>query len=232
VTPEIPAGRRTPAGTRLVLLDPCRAVGGALAAALDTRPALRVEAVTAAEHEARRALIARDADLLLLLDGRPRQGGFDGTASRLRAVRADLRVVVVTDADDVDLAVAAVRGGVAAWIPPSAGLERLVDVLADVMMGGSWFPPRLLTGMLDALASPRSGPEALALGTLTARERQVLACLVDGLDRRRIAEVLVLSTNTVRTHVRNVLRKLDVHSSVEAVALAIRAGTISGPDLP
>lgn len=219
------AARRQPAGARLVLLDPCRAVGGALAVALDARPALQVEAVTAAEHEARRALLTRDADLLLVVDG---HGGFDGTVSRLRTVRADLRVVVVTDANDVDLAVAAVRGGVAAWIPPSAGLERLVDVLADVMLGGSWFPPRLLTGILDALASPRPGPEASALASLTARERQVLACLAEGLDRVRIAETLVLSKNTVRTHIRNLLRKLDVHSAVEAVALGIRAGMLPG----
>ena len=70
-----------------------------------------------------------------------------------------------------------------------------------------------------------SGSSAARLvGRLTARERQVLSCLVEGLDRRSTAERLVLSPHTVRTHVENLVRKLVVHSGPEAVAVAIRAG--------
>lgn len=64
-----------------------------------------------------------------------------------------------------------------------------------------------------------SAPEALS-----RREREVLQCLIDGLDRRQIATELLLSPNTVRTHLQNLLAKLGAHSGLEAVAVGMRYG--------
>ena len=66
----------------------------------------------------------------------------------------------------------------------------------------------------------------LLLRSLSGRERQILTLLARGYSNRRIAEVSVLSLNTVRTHVQNVLVKLGVHSKLEAAALAVRQGLI------
>jgi DNA-binding NarL/FixJ family response regulator len=60
--------------------------------------------------------------------------------------------------------------------------------------------------------------------TLTRREREVLALMMAGFDRKEIARQLFLSTNTVRTHIQNLMAKLGVHSSVEAVSVALSAG--------
>jgi DNA-binding NarL/FixJ family response regulator len=65
---------------------------------------------------------------------------------------------------------------------------------------------------------------ARLLGDLTPREREVLQCMVDGLSRAEIAARLALSANTVRTHAQNLLAKLDLHSALEAITLAMRAG--------
>ncbi|MFD0537634.1 response regulator transcription factor [Actinomadura luteofluorescens] len=61
------------------------------------------------------------------------------------------------------------------------------------------------------------------IAELTPREREVLQCMVDGLGRAEIAERLGLSANTVRTHTQNLLAKLDLHSALEAITLAMRA---------
>jgi len=70
----------------------------------------------------------------------------------------------------------------------------------------------------------------LLLRSLSERERQILTLLARGYSNRRIAEVSVLSLNTVRTHVQNVLVKLGVHSKLEAAALAVRQGLVSSED--
>ena len=69
-----------------------------------------------------------------------------------------------------------------------------------------------------------SRPDGDPVARLTVREREVLGLLVAGLDRSAIGAPLFLSPNTVRTHIQNVLRKLEVHSSIEAVGLALRHG--------
>jgi DNA-binding NarL/FixJ family response regulator len=70
----------------------------------------------------------------------------------------------------------------------------------------------------------------LLLRSLSERERQILALLARGYSNRRIAEASLLSLNTVRTHVQNVLVKLGVHSKLEAAALAVRHGLVSIED--
>jgi DNA-binding NarL/FixJ family response regulator len=95
-------------------------------------------------------------------------------------------------------------------------------------------------GMLGAVHSPQSPhspgrPQRddhaeLLLRSLSERERQILALLARGYSNRRIADACVLSLNTVRTHVQNVLVKLGVHSKLEAAALAVRQGLVSIED--
>jgi DNA-binding NarL/FixJ family response regulator len=91
-------------------------------------------------------------------------------------------------------------------------------------------------GVPDAVhgpARPRRDDHAeLLLGSLSERERQILAMLARGWSNRRIAETCFLSLNTVRTHVQNVLVKLGVHSKLEAAAVAVRQGLVSVEDHP
>jgi DNA-binding NarL/FixJ family response regulator len=97
-------------------------------------------------------------------------------------------------------------------------------VIRGVRRGETWIPPALLTRVLGELMTLRDAMEAESgrLASLTTREREVLECLSAGMSRAEIGRRLFLSTNTVRTHVQNLMAKLDVHSSVAAVALAHR----------
>jgi DNA-binding NarL/FixJ family response regulator len=98
-------------------------------------------------------------------------------------------------------------------------------VLEGVAAGETHIPPAALTGVLGLLLSgrPLSHAEAL-VGRLTDRELDVLELMVRGMRRAEIAAAMFVSVNTVRTHARNILAKLEVHSSVEAVSVARRAG--------
>lgn len=136
-------------------------------------------------------------------------------------------VIVLSEGSRTDdLACVAIRAGVRGWVPKNSSLQHLLTVIGGVLRNETWIPPPLLTRVLAELMTMREDQEqgTELLATLTAREREVLGLLCSGLSRPEIGERLFLSTNTVRTHVQNLMIKLGVHSSVAAVALANRVG--------
>jgi two-component system, NarL family, response regulator LiaR len=153
----------------------------------------------------------------------------DETGEVLRhliSARPEARVIVLTSDQDVRHAVEAVRAGVAAWVAKEQGAAELEETLRGVLNGGSWFPPRMLGVIIRELREDvrRARLQDEPLSMLSPREREVLLAMMDGKRGSRIAEDLDISTDTVRTHTRNIFAKLDVHSRLEAVRVARAAG--------
>lgn len=131
------------------------------------------------------------------------------------------RVVMLSHTSEPARIVAAIEAGARGWVRKDESVEHLLRVLRGVARGETWLPPAETGNVLSLLMKQRDrredGDRMLAL--LTPRERQVLACLADGDNRYQIAGRLNLMPNTVRTHQQNILAKLGVHSTLEAVAL-------------
>ncbi|WP_250280655.1 MULTISPECIES: response regulator transcription factor [unclassified Frankia] len=210
--------------SRLLIVDSQRAFSSVIAAAIRIENDFTVLDAVPSLETANRILDMRQVDILLL-DVELLGEDAAELARRLRRLCERLPTIVVTDLDDPRLAAAAVRAGVRSWVPKRLGLRHLISVVRGIRDGESWFPPSLLGAVLTELArSAQPSPAQRKLATLTRRERQILQCMVNGLDRGAIAAQLFLSSNTVRTHVQNLLGKLEVHSGLAAVALAARAG--------
>lgn len=152
-------------------------------------------------------------------------------------------VVVLTPGDEADLLMAAAQAGAAGCLAHASGLERVVALVGDARAGRFVVDPDRLHHALRKIAGAGASRARASsrLEGLSAREREVLTLVAQGLDNDAIASHLYLSANTVRTHVGNILKKLGVHSRAEAARVAIRAGAttpdvhvvrISGPDLP
>lgn len=141
----------------------------------------------------------------------------------IRRVSPDSKVIMLTAGAAVDDVVTALTRGARAWLPKTIDSDRLVRVVRGVHRGEAWVAPGLLGRVLTDLTS-RATRQNNPLATLTARESQVLHCMVEGLSRPEIAIRLGLSSNTVRTHTQNLIAKLGVHSTLESVALALRHG--------
>ena len=120
-----------------------------------------------------------------------------------------------------------VRLGVGGWVAQRSAIESLPTAVRGAARGDTHLPA-LLTQVLVSLSEPgsTSTPEADAVALLTARELDVLRCLIEGLPRIEIGPLLYISPHTVRTHIQSILFKLNVHSSLTAVAFARRAGVI------
>jgi DNA-binding NarL/FixJ family response regulator len=139
-------------------------------------------------------------------------------AQEILAQDGDAGVLVytgLTDHDSIDLAA---RSGARGFALKAGGPDELITAIRAVASGGVHIDPAVA-----ALLAPSAAPASV----LTKREREVLALLATGMTGEQAAESLFLSPETVRTHVRNAMRKLDARTRVHAVALALRLREIS-----
>jgi len=132
------------------------------------------------------------------------------------------RVIMLGHTSEPSRILVAIEAGARAWVRKDESVEHLLRVLRGVARGETWLPPGETGNVLSLLLHQRDvrKDSERVLAVLTPRERQVLACLADGASRNQIAERLNLTANTVRTHLQNIMAKLGVHSTLEAVALS------------
>ncbi|MDF2848352.1 response regulator transcription factor [Oerskovia sp. USHLN155] len=164
-----------------------------------------------------------------------RMPGMDGIEATRRIVSEHpaTRVLVLTTFDVDEYAFAALRSGASGFLLKNALPEELVAAIRTVAAGSSIVAPRIVRRLLDLFAPYLPTGEAApapaddlnpALRTLTPRELDVLRCVAEGLSNAEIAERLVLSATTVKTHVGNMLAKLGVRDRVQAVIVAYESG--------
>ncbi|MCP2335057.1 response regulator [Actinomadura rupiterrae] len=211
--------------TRVLVVDDHALFAEALSARLGREPDLVVLPVAASGRQAL-SLAATERPHVVLLDlDLGAENGLD-VLVRLRERHPDVRVVVLTAAEGVDTVVRCLRRGAVGFLSKTERAERVAEVVRQAARRGGWVPPELLGEVLRRLLSGPPEPDGAdrLLADLTPREREVLQCMVDGLNRAEIADRLGLSANTVRTHTQNLLAKLDMHSALEAITLAMRAG--------
>lgn len=222
----------TTTATRVLIVDDHQVFTDALAWRLDSEPDIDVVAVA---HDGRAAVDAVDLRRpdVVILDVDLGAGSEDGVdlIGTVHDSRPEALIIIVTARDDAATAARALRAGARGFIPKDHPSVEVVEAVRAVVAGETRVPPRLLTGVMTLLRRS-AGANSVAdekIARLTAREREVLVLMVSGLDRAAIAARLYLSINTVRTHNKNILAKLGVHSSLEAVSAALRAGM--RPDL-
>lgn len=210
---------------RVLVVDDHRSFAEALTLRLSQEAGLIVLGALRSVDEAETSIPALQPDVVLL-DIEVGRGDGVALARQLRTSCPNVATVMMTFRDDPPTASAAIRAGALGFVTKDATTDELLTAIRTTADGGRWIQPRLLGPVLDELTRHPGtlGPEQQQLTALSERELAVLRYMVRGMDRKAIAGELFLSTNTVRTHTRNLLAKLEVHSSLEAVALALRAG--------
>ena len=167
-----------------------------------------------------------------------RMPGVDGIEAtrRLVAAGARARVLILTTFDLDEYAFSGLRAGASGFLLKDVPPQQLTAAIRAVAAGDAVVAPRVTRRLLDAFAHqlPEAGADAAGLEDprlreLTAREREVLLELAHGRTNAEIAERLVLSEATVKTHVGRILAKLDLRDRVQAVILAYQLGLVSPP---
>jgi DNA-binding NarL/FixJ family response regulator len=199
-------------------------IGEAVAAAIQDIVRPPVIADTTGPTQAHRA--THRPDVVVVIGSRIDSSTTAAVRTARRRWRQSL-VIALTETEMVDEGVALVQSGADAWVSPNEGLDVLRSLLTRIAAGERvLLPPATIARIASTLSETATDP-ADAGRTLTSRESQVLECFAKGLSRGEIAALLHISRATLRTHVQNILRKLDLHSINQAASLA--SGDPAGP---
>lgn len=159
------------------------------------------------------------------------KGGMDGIQAtrRIKERSPSTKVVIMTAHEEDRLLVEAVEAGASGFLGKGEAVEEVLGAAKAAAEGEVLIDPSTLARILHQVARERDArQEARALfDSLTDREREILQLLAEGMRNDDIASKLFISPQTVQTHVRNLLAKLNVHSKLEAVAYAVRHGAIA-----
>jgi DNA-binding NarL/FixJ family response regulator len=214
---------------RVMVVDDHAIVRRGLLAYVDTVATLQVVGEAADGQQAIAQLQQWQAlgeplpDVVLMDLQMPRMGGVAATEAIARA-HPGVKVVVLTSFGEVERVHAALAAGAAGYLLKDADPDEVATAVRAAAAGEVHLDPAVARQLTRRLAAPQVG-----LTSLTAREREILTLVAQGHSNRDIAGRLVISERTARTHVSNVLTKLQLSSRTQAALLAIREGLIPEP---
>jgi two-component system response regulator DevR len=208
----------------LVLVDDHAVVRQGLRSVLERAPDVRVVGEAATPDEAMQVVADTKPSLVLLdlkLSSAPGLEGLD-LCARLTEAYPGLAVLVLTTALEDQLVVTALRNGAKGYVVKEVDTSELLRAIRAVDQGENAFDPRSSSAMVRGLTASSAPGET----PLTPRELEVLRLLAHGLSNREISERLFIAETTVKFHVANVMRKLEVTRRSEAVYVASQLGAI------
>ncbi|MFI5980892.1 response regulator [Streptomyces sp. NPDC051555] len=217
---DTPARTARTAPIKVLLVDDHQVVRRGLRTFLEVQDDIEVvgEAADGAEGAARAEELRPD---VILMDIKmPGTDGLDALR-RLRELANPARVLIVTSFTEQRTVVPALRAGAAGYVYKDIDPEALAGAIRSVHAGHVLLQPEVAEALLS---QDEQGPTPGRGGSLTEREREVLGHIADGRSNREIARALVLSEKTVKTHVSNILMKLDLADRTQAALWAVRHG--------
>jgi two-component system nitrate/nitrite response regulator NarL len=162
---------------------------------------------------------------VILLDVGLSHGHSLRVAKQIRENWPDSRVILMDVLPVYEDLVQFVNAGVSGFVMKDATLEDLISTVRSVAQGGQVLPPQMATTLFARIATDavvRGRPEALEAVRMTPREREVIDLIAEGLSNKEIATRLEIATDTVKSHVRNVMEKLMLHTRLQIAAFAHR----------
>jgi DNA-binding NarL/FixJ family response regulator len=217
---------------RIVVADDHQVVRGGFAALLDTQPDFTVVGTATDGNEAIRASRDLGPDVVLMDIRMPGLDGIEATR-RLAGPAATWphppRILILTTFDLDEYVYEALRAGASGFLLKDVTAERLFDAVRVVAAGDALLAPSVTRRLISEFAQLRPtgpSPAATVLATLTPRETEVLRLIADGLSNLEIAARLVVSEETVKTHVSRVLGKLALRDRTQAVIAAYESGLV------
>ena len=190
---------------------------------LEAEPDMRVEALANEGHSALVLSEELKPDVLVLDGNLPNGDGLEMTTA-LKKRLPETRILFVAEESDDELLDASLLAGADGYLTKDGTLDDFVEGIRTLARGEQFIPPTMLGGVIERMVQRHAErEEALRLtARLTRREREVLSLIARGFNYDAIAQALVISPETARTHLQNVLGKLHVHSRAEAIVFVRR----------
>jgi DNA-binding NarL/FixJ family response regulator len=165
-------------------------------------------------------------DVVLMDVKMPRSSGI-AACRAIKAAVPSAKIIILTMSDEEEDLFEAIRAGASGYLLKDISLDEVAEAVRSVHGGQSLISPAMAGKLLHEFATlakrdAEEVPQQVPAPKLTDREMQVLRLVARGMNNRDIAKELFISDNTVKNHVRNILEKLQIHSRMEAVMVAVR----------
>ncbi len=160
-------------------------------------------------------------DLIILDIGMPGLNGLE-TISQIRQFLPKVKILILSVYRNKRYVISAIRKGAQGYLLKDGALEELIAAIERIMAGKRYISPELHDILTDELLGPRRRKIRSELEDISARERQVLSMIAGGAVRGEIAEKLHISPETVKTHRKNIMMKLNLHKQSDLVKFALQ----------
>ena len=221
------SGEREP--IRVLVVDDQELFRSGLTMILGTDPAIEVvgQAGDGVEGTSLAASLAPD---VVLLDVRmPKRSGIEACVA-IKETVPSAKIIMLTVSDEEADLYEAVKSGASGYLLKDSSIDEVTQAVRVVADGQSLISPSMAVKLIDEFKQMSRPEKGTGSGLrLTERELEVLRLVATGMNNREIAKQLVISENTVKNHVRNILEKLQLHSRMEAVMYAVKEKLL---DLP
>lgn len=215
---------------RILLVDDHVLFRKGLTALLSGRPDIQVVG------EARDGLEAIEAareflpDVILMDVNMPRCDGLEATR-RIKREMPHVKIVILTVSDDDQHLFEAIKSGAQGYLLKDLEPYQLYDLLESISRGDAPLSGSIATKILKEFSRPSGSPaqEPEVMDELTPRETNILQLVAEGKSNKDIASELVISENTVKIHIRNILEKLHLQNRIQAAVYAVSQGLVSDP---
>ena len=216
---------------RVLVADDHHMVRQMLCTSLGAEPDIEIAGSVATGPEAVQAAVRLQPDVLLLDLKMP---GMDGLAvtRQIQAQRPEVRILVLTAVEEEAPLFEALQAGARGYLLKDSSVEEIVQAIRLVKEGQAVLHPRCTLSLVTEFQRFRNAPsggspeEAALLARLSPRELEVLRLVARGLSNREIGDVLVISEKTAKTHVSNLLRRMNARDRIQAALVAIRNGVL------
>jgi len=219
----------TQAVVRIVVADDHQVVRAGFAGLLETQPDFTVVGTAADGAAALRVCREHQPDVVLMDVRMPGMDGIEATRQLTRSGQDGPRVLILTTFDLDQYVFDALRAGASGFLLKDVTAERLFDAVRVIAAGEALLAPavtRRLISEFAALQPKRDTALTPGLASLTPRETQVLRLVAEGMSNQEIAARLVVTDETVKTHVSRVLSKLGLRDRTQAVVAAYESGLV------
>jgi NarL family two-component system response regulator LiaR len=202
---------------RVLLVDDHIVVRRGLGALLATYGEIEVVGEAASGQEGVELAVRLLPDVVLMDLVMPEMDGIEATR-RVKAASPSTQVIVLTSYSEDERIFPAIKAGALSYLLKEIGPEDLVRAIRAARRGEATLHPTVAARLMQELSGARTSP----LDELTEREREVLACIAQGMSNAKIADYLIIGERTVKTHVSNILSKLHLQDRTQAALLALR----------
>lgn len=217
---------------RIFIVDDNASHAAGIRQLLEMDPNTKVVGIAVNGQEAVQKIDNTGIDVILMDMNMP---GMDGIATieQINTKYPHIRILSLTGYDDPDLVYRAMQAGARGYVLKTMITSQLQAAIAEVVQGKIYLPINLATKFFGEFQLRKTGgaqqndPQRQAiLNYLTNREKEVLALLTEGYTYKNVADKLVISETTVKTHVNNIFQKLQVNDRTQAVLYAIKHGLV------